>query len=57
MTRKLVRNLSDKESREWWNAIEAAARSAPKLELERKPFPKGSEKADQPSRPKESAKK
>lgn len=58
MTRKLVRNLSDKESREWWNAIETAARNAPKLDVERKPFPKAPErKADQPPRAKASTKR
>jgi len=32
MTNKLVRNKSNAESRNWWKAIEAAARTAPRLD-------------------------
>ena len=38
MSRKLVRNMSTKESRDWWNAVLAAAASAPKVDLEPKPY-------------------
>jgi hypothetical protein len=48
MTSKLVRNISDKKSREWWIGIEAVARTAPKLDsrekrvAKREPKPKSS---------------
>ncbi len=38
MSRRLVRNMSSKESREWWNGVLAAAASAPKVDLEPKPY-------------------
>ena len=51
MSNKLVPNLADQESRDWWKAIETAARNARKLDSQRKPFPKSSEvKTDQPQR-------
>lgn len=34
MGKKLVRNTSSKESREWWAAVRSAAASAPKLTYE-----------------------
>ncbi len=57
MTGKLVRNLSDKQSREWWTAIEAAARTAPKLDSERRPFPKAAEPKPARSHRRETTKK
>jgi hypothetical protein len=36
----IARNLSDRESRDWWAAMDAIARRVPRLSTEQKPFPR-----------------
>lgn len=40
MTRKLTRNTSTKESREWWDGVLAAGSNAPQVEMTPKPYSK-----------------
>jgi hypothetical protein len=45
MGEKLVRNTTNGESREWWDAVRSAAASAPKLTYDLKSRPKSKQSA------------
>jgi hypothetical protein len=40
MSRKLTRNMSTKESRDWWAGVLAAGAQAPEVDITPTPYPK-----------------
>jgi hypothetical protein len=40
MARKLTRNMSTKESRDWWAGVLAAGAQAPEVDMTPTPYPK-----------------